>query len=424
MAEESKEIVAHLFRTEYGKLVAALTRIFGTSHIQLAEDIVQETLIAALNNWSVDRIPSNPTGWLVQVAKRKAINELKRLQVHQKHISAASFSFSSQEIGSVFLEDEIEDSQLRMIFTCCHPSLTVAAQIALTLKTLCGFGVREVANALLNSESTINKRLYRAKATIRNSNLPFTIPQGSELDSRLDAVALTLYLLFNEGYNSTDGNSVIRKELCLEAIRLAKLLVGRFDKKPKLCALLSLMCFHTARFDARIDDQGAIVLFEDQNRSLWNQELINIGLFYLKKSMGDQDLSAYHIEAGISAEHCTSESFETTDWQSIYHQYQLLEKIKPNPIITLNLAIIQSKLKGIPTSLSLLEKLANSQTLKNYYLLPATQGIFYMKLGKFKKAIYYLQEAQRLEPAPVVRKFMEAKILECYTRQTRNWKDN
>ena len=414
MPKQSNQIVEHLFRTEYGKLVASLTRIFGTSHIQLAEDIMQETLISALNSWSVDGIPSNPTGWLVQVAKRKALNQLKRNKMMQEHHRAEHLRQNSNNaVGLVFLEGEIEDSQLRMIFTCCHPSLKVESQIALTLKTLCGFGVREVANALLTNESTINKRLYRAKASIRKSNLPFSIPQGKELESRLETVSLTLYLLFNEGYNSTGGDNLIQKSLCLEAIRLTKLLVDHFNKNQKLCALLSLMCFHTARFDARIDHQGAIVLFEDQDRRLWNKELINIGMQYLKRSIHDHSLSAYHIEANIAAEHCLAESFETTNWQSINDQYKLLEKLKPNPIIRLNLAIIQSKITGIETSLDMLDQLKKNKVLKNYHLLPATQGIFHMNLHQFQKAITYLQEAKKLKPSLAENKFIEDKILEC-----------
>lgn len=411
--KESEDLVEHLFRSEYGKLVATLTRIFGTSYIQLAEDIVQETLITALNHWSVDQIPANPTGWLVQVAKRKAINELKRLQTHQHHLKRRAEFYPDNEIAAVFLENEIEDSQLRMIFTCCHPSLSADSQIALTLKTLCGFGIKEVANALLITESTVNKRLYRAKNRIRTSKIPFNIPSGKELNSRLDTVTLTLYLLFNEGYNTSGGKAMIRKELCLEAIRLTKLLADRFSEQPQLFALLALMCFHTARFDARIDDHDTLVLFEDQNRSLWNRELIEIGMYYLKKSMLSPVVSAYHIEAGLSAAHCTAKSFDTTDWQSIYHQYQLLEKLKPNPIIKLNLAIIQSQISGMDISLTMLDKLSEIPALKNYYLLPATQGIFLMKCGDFSLAIHYLHKAQALKPSPSISRFIEEKIAEC-----------
>ena len=413
MADQNEQIVEHLFRTEYGKLVAILTQLFGTSQIQLAEDVVQDTLISALEHWSLEGTPTNPTGWLVQVAKRKALNVLKREQMMRDHQSESIAHNEKGEPDTIFLENEIRDSQLRMIFTCCHPSLSVASQIALTLKTLCGFGINEVASALITTSSTVNKRLYRAKKTIRESEASFDIPQGKGLDTRLEAVSLTLYLFFNEGYNSSSNDMLIRKELCLEAIRLTKLLVDHFDKNQKLCALLALMCFHTARLEARLDDHGAIVLFEDQDRTLWNQELIHIGMQYLQRSTGANTLSAYHIEARIAAEHCLSKSFESTDWQSIYDQYLLLETIKPNPIIKLNLAIIQSKLDGLASSLKMLDDLASSRVLNDYHLLPATQGVFYMKLQNYPLAIKYLEHALTLKPSQVEQEYLEAQVEMC-----------
>lgn len=414
MATRSEQIVEDLFRTEYGKLVSGLTRFFGSGNIQLAEDIIQETLIAALDHWSTTQIPDNPTGWLVQVAKRKALNELKRNKMMQRHHASGVLGKNPEyELEQVFLENEIEDSQLRMIFTCCHPSLSTESQIALTLKTLCGFGVKEVANALLATEPTINKRLYRAKKNIREADVSFNIPQGRELSERLDVVGLTLYLMFNEGYNSTASSVAITKELCLEAIRLTKLLVAQFEEYPKLSALLSLMCFHVARFDARIDTQGAIVLFEDQDPSLWNQELIATGIHYLRQSMNAEELSVYHIEARIAAEHCLADGFETTNWESIYEQYELLSRLKPNPIIELNQAIIQSKLSGLEESLSLLKRLEEKGTLKNYHLLPATQGVFYMKMKNYTSAISYLNKALELNPSTSETRFIEQRISEC-----------
>lgn len=407
----------HLFRMEYGKLVALLTHMFGASHIQLAEDVVQDTLIAALSDWSTSGIPKNPTGWLVQVAKRKAINVLKRdNKVQNPDTSENAEIADEQEYETIYLESEIEDSQLRMIFTCCHPSLSVPSQIALTLKTLCGFGVGEVASALLTSESTINKRLYRAKTTIRDSNLPFNIPQGDALNSRLETVCIALYLLFNEGYNSTNSETHIRKDLCLEAMRLTKLLVDRFQKHKMLPALLSLMCFHAARFGARIDHKGGIVLFEDQDRTLWNTKLISEGMQYLVLSKGAPTLSAYHIEAAIAAEHCLAPSFQETNWLSIHENYLLLEKLKPNPVIRLNLAIIESQLNGMEASLKLLKELELHPSLKNYHLLPATLGIFELELGNYQAAIHHLQKALNLQPSAREAEVLMQKLEECQNR--------
>lgn len=379
----------------------------------MAEDIVQETLIAASENWSVKGIPDNPTGWLVQVAKRKTLNELKRNKVAQRHGAEGYLSEDTEhEIGTIFLDNEIKDNQLRMMFTCCHPELNVKAQIALTLKTLCGFGIKEVAGALLTTESTVNKRLYRAKADIRSLDGGFDIPQGKELERRLETVNLTLYLLFNEGYNSSSSDSIIQKEMCLEAIRLAKILCEHFQHHKKSYALLSLMYFHAARFEARIDDKGAIILFEDQDRSKWDKDLINMGMRFLQQSM-DTSLSSYHIEAGIAAQHCMATSFETTDWLSIFKQYQLLEKIKPNPIIKLNLAIIQSKIQGIDVSLKELDQLSQDEILSTYHLLPATQGIFNMKLGHYQLAIDYLEKARNLGPSISETKIIASQIIVC-----------
>lgn len=417
MSKNSEQIVEDLFRTEYGRLISGLIRFFGSGNIQLAEDIIQETLIAALDNWSTNQVPDNPTGWLVQVAKRKALNELKHQKVVQNHKSAFLFQEDSEErLEQIFLENEIEDSQLRMIFTCCHPSLSQESQIALTLKTLCGFGVKEVANALLTNESTINKRLYRAKKTIRESEIPFDIPQGKERIKRLEMVMLTLYLLFNEGYNSSINNSTIAKGFCLEAMRLTRLLADHFKINKELYALLSLMCFHVARIEARIDHEGAIILFEDQDRSLWNKELITAGISYLTISQGTEKLSSYHIEARIAAEHCMAESFEETNWEDIYSQYELLYSFKPSPIIELNKAIIRSKISGLEKSLELLKQLEEKAVLTSYHLLPAAQGFFYLKLKDYSTAIHYLKKAKVLNPPTSELMLIEKSISECEER--------
>ena len=414
MEDSNKQTVEHLFRTEYGKVLAIITKYFGVSYIELAEDIVQDALIAAMTDWSINGTPKNPTAWLVQVAKRKAFNEIKRNKMmHEHHQSELLAKSSIIDINDIFLADEIEDSRLRMIFTCCHSDLNLESQIALTLKILCGFSSKEIAKSLLTTESTVNKRLYRAKETIRNSNLPFQVPQGNELLQRLEAVSLTLYLLFNQGYNSTTGCSIIQKELCLEAIRLTKLLVSKFTDNSKMKALLSLMCLHTARFDARLDHKGTLVLFADQDRGKWNDELINIGMNYFRQALKGKFLSTYHIEARIAAEHCLSKSFEDTNWQVIYEQYELLYSLKPNPIIKLNLAIIQSKITGFEQSVSMLKALEKSNELRDYYLFPATLGIFSMENSSYKEALNYLKKTLKLSPSQTEKSYIESKIEIC-----------
>ncbi len=410
----TNQLVDHLFRNEAGKLVATLTRIFGTIHIDLAEDIVQDTLITALHHWSDGNIPENPAAWITQVAKRKVLNELKRAKSSKNHLAnALKHIEGSSHIEEVFLSEEIKDSQLRMIFTCCHPQLPVASQMALTLKTLCGFGISEISKALLTRETTIYKRLYRAKQKIRALEISFEVPSGKDLEKRLNSVCLALYLLFNEGYNSSHRPAVISKDLCLEAIRLTQLLVQYFQDQPKLSALLALMCLHAARFEARTDHHGAIIIFEDQDRSLWNKELISNGMYYLTNASVGKQLTEYHLEAGIAAEHCLSKSFADTDWNSIYHQYEKLYKLKQNPIVLLNLAIIKSQTESTESSLRALEKIADHQPLKDYYLLPMTRGILSLKSGRHAKARDFFKEALKLTRSPQEIAFIKSKLKLC-----------
>lgn len=410
----TSRLVAHLFRTEAGKLVATLTRVFGTINIDLAEDIVQETLITALHHWGNDNIPDNPAAWLTQVAKRKTLNELKRIRSMKNHFGHQSgIPGDADQIDGIFLDEEIKDSQLRMIFTCCHPQLPVSSQVALTLKTLCGFGISEISKALLTGESTVNKRLYRAKQKIRKLGISFEVPSGKHLTERLDAVCLALYLLFNEGYNSSFRPTVISRDLCLEAIRLAQILVQHFPDQPKLFALLSLMCLHTARFDSRTDQKGAIVIFEDQDRSLWNTQLISKGMYYLGEASVGKKLTEYHLEAGIAAEHCLSESFAETNWKSIHKQYEKLYSLNQNPIVLLNLAIIKSQTDSIASSLLALEKIAGNPQLKNYYLLPMTRGILSLRSGNPAQARGFFHHALKLTKSPQETAFINAKIKSC-----------
>lgn len=413
--QKANVLIDHFFRQEAGKLVATLTRIFGLQNIELAEDIVQDTLIAALDHWSTNEIPQNPAAWIMQVAKRKTINALNKNESIKRHAEQIQIieKRNTETIDEIFLEKEIKDSQLRMIFTCAHPSLSLESQIALTLKTLCGFGINEIAKALFSTPSTINKRLYRAKQKIRAKQIEFNIPSGENLEKRLDSVCLTLYLLFNEGYNSSQSEALIRKDLCVEAIRLTKLLTAHFTKHPKLYALLALMCFHSARFDARLDKKGGIILYEEQDRGLWDFDLIAQGIRSLQKAATGEILTEYHLEAGIAAEHCMAKSYKETDWESIYKQYELLYRLKSNPIIKLNLAIIQSQLTDFETSLKALQQIEQGKELINYYLLPATQGIFNMKVRAFEKAIPYLKTAKMLTSSAQEKRFIEDQIQIC-----------
>jgi RNA polymerase sigma factor (sigma-70 family) len=410
-------LVDHLFRHEAGRMVAILTRLFGIHNLELAEDILQDTLHQALKDWTQGPIPDNPSGWLMVVAKRKAINAVRRERLHRSFAKDVDALLKSEwttayTMDHIFLEDEIKDSQLRMIFTCCHPALPMEGQLALTLKTLCGFNISEIAAAMLTTESNINKRLYRAKERIRNEEIPFTVPAGHHLLHRLDAVLLVIYLLFNEGYNSSGDNMVIRQDLCLEAMRLAVLLTEKpvTNGYQPVYALLALLCFHSARFDARMDTNNSLIVLEEQDRSRWNRELINQGLQFLSQSSGGDQVTAYHLEAAIAAEHCLAPDFASTNWTRIHNYYVALEKLKPSSVIRLNLAIVTGKKDGPQAALRLLHHLEQNRALDNYYLLDASLGEFYQQLGQKEEALAYFRRAQELTRSVAIREVLEKKI--------------
>jgi RNA polymerase sigma factor (sigma-70 family) len=416
-SREVQKLVDHLFRQEAGRMVAILTRLFGLHNLELAEDVMQDTLHQALKDWSLGAIPDNPSGWLMVVAKRKAINAIRRDRLLRSFATDIDALLKSEwtaayTMDQVFLEDEIKDSQLRMIFTCCHPALPMEGQVALTLKTLCGFSIPEIAAALLTSESTINKRLYRAKEKIRQELIQFTVPSGISLVPRLDAVLLVIYLLFNEGYNSSGDNPVIRQDLCLEAMRLAMLLIEKpvTSNYPPIYALLALLCLHSARFEARIDTNNSLVVLEEQDRNLWNKELITQGIQFLSRSAGGDEVTAYHLEAAIAAEHCLAPDFQSTNWGKIHEYYSSLEKLKPSSVIKLNLAIVTGKKDGPHAAIGLLHELEKHRALDGYYLLYASLGEFYQQTGKAAEAAAYFRRAQALTKSPAIREALDRKI--------------
>jgi RNA polymerase sigma-70 factor (ECF subfamily) len=277
---------------------------------------------------------------------------------------------------------------------------------------LCGISIPEIAAAMLTTEANINKRLYRAKERIRNEEIPFTVPAGHHLLPRLDAVLLVIYLLFNEGYNSSGDNIVIRQDLCLEAMRLAMLLTEKpvTNTYQPVYGLLALLCFHSARFDARMDTNNSLIVLEEQDRSRWNRELINQGLQFLSQSSGGDQVTAYHLEAAIAAEHCLAPDFASTNWTRIHGYYIALEKLKPSSVIRLNLAIVTGKKDGPQAALRLLHTLEQNRALDNYYLLDASLGEFYQQLGQKEEALVYFRRAQELTRSMAIREVLEKKI--------------
>ncbi|TDW96922.1 RNA polymerase sigma factor [Dinghuibacter silviterrae] len=411
------QLVDHLFRREAGKMVSILTRIFGLHNVELVEDIVQDTHHQALCDWTCGPLPDNPGGWLMTVAKRKAINAIKRERTVRSFAGDMDALLKSEwtaayTMDNVFLETEVRDSQLRMIFTCCHPALSPEAQVALTLKTLCGFGVAEIASALLTSEANVNKRLYRAREKFRSGGIDFTVPSGQALFERLDAVLLVIYLLFNEGYHSSGSNLAIRKDLCLEAMRLGMLLMDKPSLKgyPQTPALMALMCFHTARFEAR--DEG-LVLLEEQDRSRWDQDLIVEGLRFLSESAGGSHVTEYHLEAAIAAEHCLAPRFCDTNWRKIYDYYIALLRIKPSPVIRLNLAVISSMTEGLQAAIAQLHALEADGSLSAYPLLYASLGEFYFQCGDNETALAYFERSITFTRVPATIEVLERKASAC-----------
>ncbi len=288
-----QELIPHLFRTEYRKIVSVLCRHFGFDQIEIAEDIAGDTFLTASETWSLKGIPQNPTAWLYHVAKNKAKNYLHRNSIYQNKIvpELQNPYFESPKDEIDLSPQNINDSQLLMMFAICHPAIPPEAQIGLSLRILCGFGIEEIADAFLTSKETINKRLYRAKEKLREEKIKIEIPNESEIDRRLATVLTTIYLLFNEGYYSVSQDKTLRRDLCLEAMRLCYMLVeNKITNKPEVNALLSLMCFHSSRFDARIDDKGELVLYDDQDTSLWDSDLISKGDYFLNcAAAGDKN---------------------------------------------------------------------------------------------------------------------------------------
>jgi RNA polymerase sigma factor (sigma-70 family) len=409
----SKKLVDHLFRHEAGKMVSVLTRIFGLEHIEIAEDIVQDTFLKALKEWSYHTVPENPQAWLYRVAKNCTIDLLRRNKYSEEYKSELNYLLKSEwtlssSVNNLFLDPEIQDSQLRMIFTCCYPELPAESQIALTLKTLCGFSVKEIAKALLTSESNINKRLFRAKQKIKELNLSFNIPGSKEIKNRLEIVYKVIYLIFNEGYNSSSEDMLIRKDLCSEAIRLAEILIENSEgKNTTTYALLALMYLHFARLDARIDSEGKILLLKEQDRTLWDKVLINEGLDYLSVASTGNYISEYHLEAGIAALHATARSLEETDWKNILNLYDLLIKSSPDSIKILNRAIVVCQLEG---PFKAIEELKKIKDLNNYYLYHTTFAEFYFLSNQFENSLKCFEKALNLTHSKAERELIKKKI--------------
>lgn len=415
MADEAQVsgLVEHLFRKSSGRITAALTGSFGLRNLELIEDAVQEALFKALRVWSYGDLPDNPAAWLMQVARNHVRDHLRRAQRwSEKGEAFAQEQASPQSPDVIFSEEEIRDDLLRMIFACCHPAISHEAQIAITLKIVCGFSVGEIARGFLAGEETIAKRLTRARQKLQTA-VPFEFPSGPELNARLDRVLDVLYLLFNEGYNASHGEELIRRDLCDEAIRLTNLLAEhRAGDTATTHALLALFLFQRARFDARVSASGEVLLLAEQDRTRWDQAMITRGMMHLTRARAGGEISAFHLQAGIAASHCAAPSYEATDWKTILFFYDCLLEMEPSPVIALNRAVAVWKVQDAEAALASLNKIARAEELANYYLLYAVRAELHLATGNRAVAHESFAQALRLTTIPAEQNFIRRRMAE------------
>ncbi|MRX68565.1 RNA polymerase subunit sigma [Flavobacterium resistens] len=405
-----KELIPNLFRTEYQKIVSVLCSLFGIHHIEIAEDIVSDTFLAASETWAIKGIPENPTAWLYTVAKNKTKNHFKRNDIFEKKIVSEikhNSPLNGEDIEIDLSEQNIVDSQLAMIFTVCNPCNSDEAQIALALNLLCGFGISEISDAFLSNKEVIYKRINRAKEKLKEENIKIQSPNPTEISDRIDTVLKTIYLLFSEGYYSTSQNTTLRKDLCAEAMRLNYLLIqNQATNLPATNALMALMCFHSSRFEARTSESGEIILYQDQDEKLWNQELIDRGTYFLGKSSIGDTLSKYHLEAGIAYWH-TLKSDTSEKWKHILELYNHLIILEYSPIVALNRTFALSKVMGKQEAIIEAEKLNLTDNHFYYSLL----GNLYIDIDN-QKAKNHFETALKLAKTVSDKNIISKNILE------------
>jgi RNA polymerase sigma-70 factor, ECF subfamily len=409
-------LVDHLFRHQAGQMIATLVRVFGPRHIDLAEEVVQEALVKALQLWSYRGIPDNPSAWLIQVAKNNALDRLRReasLQEKSEEIIrafAAQEALTHQRAGAGAGNEALDDS-LAMVFMACHPAIAREARVALTLKTVGGFGTSEIARAFLAKEPTIAQRLVRAKRLIRDEGITFELPSAKEMSARLDSVLEVIYLMFNEGYAAHSGENLVRADLCEEAIRLGSLIVRhRATNLPKSHALLSLMLFQAARLATRVGAGGELSLLSEQDRTRWDRRLMAMGFHHLDRSAAGQEFTEYHLQAAIASCHAAATRYELTNWEQIVRLYDLLVELNPSPVIALNRAVAIAKHRGAVAGMHEVEKVLEHPALRQYYLLPATLGELWQELGENHKAADHFRQALRCSCSEPERRFLQKKL--------------
>ena len=414
---EVEGLIDNLFRRTAGQIVSYLTRLLGPEHLELAEESVQEALIRALQSWPYSEIPANPGGWLFQVARNIALDAVRRdtnfTSKHPELINELSRKSERTDHNLEAEEEQLRDDELRMLFMCCHPDLSPNLSVPLSLKIVGGFGMGEIARALLSNEVTIAQRIVRAKRQVRDSHLTLELPRGKDLSQRLDAVLEVIYLIFNEGYAAYSGENLTREELCFEALRLGKLVADSSLATPKVHALVSLMAFQAARLQARVNADGNMVLLEDQNRGLWDPQLVTYGFRELERSAEGDELTSYHVQAAIASIHAQARDDSSTNWGAVLELYNQLITISPSPVVALNRVVAIAKVHGAELALRELDFLQDREVLKSYYLLHAVRGRLLNQIGAHEQAASAFRQALDCPCSEPERKFLQHMLADC-----------
>jgi RNA polymerase sigma-70 factor (ECF subfamily) len=409
--QEAGELLEHLFRHQAGRMTAYLTRLLGSARLDLAEEIVQEAMLRALQTWPYQGVPENPPAWLFRTARNAAMDVVRHeSMVERKQPNVkAQVDWDPGPLDDELLNDKLGDNELRMIFMCCHPEIPRDASVALSLKIAGGFSVREIARAFLTEEPAIAQRLVRAKRQIRERNLSFDLPRGVELKQRLTAVLEVLYFVFNEGYTAHEGEDLVRRDLCFEALRLACLIASSSSAEPRVNALVAVMAFQSARLPARVDALGDLVLLEDQDHSRWDRPLIDLGFHHFKLSMQGDEVSEYHVQAAIASIHVQGHP----DWSAILTLYDQLCEMNPSPVVALNRAVAVAKVRGPAEALAAIEPLIANPALREYYLLLAVRGHLLLELERCEEAAECYKAALQCRCSEPERRLLRRKLAEC-----------
>jgi len=414
MPSDVPHVVEAAYRSHWGRIVATLIKLVGD--FDLAEECAQEAFTAALDQWGVSGVPDSPLAWLIQTARHKAIDRIRRRERYSEKLQSFVVSGLFQIAGEPdYNLDDIPDERLRLIFTCCHPALTLEAQVSLTLHTLCGFETDEIARAFLVHSATMAQRLVRAKRKIRVARIPYIVPDLKDMSARLASVLTVIYLIFNEGYAATRGDALLRIDMCAEAIRLARLIRSLMQPQPprELTGLLALMLLHDARREARHDGAGDLVLLEAQHRGLWNRVQIDEGLLLVEQAMNGVP-GPFALQAAIVAVHCRAARAEDTDWREILRLYDLLEVVQPSPIVSLNRCVAVAVVEGPAQALKVIDTLIADQDLENFHLLHSTRADLLRRIGDSNGAANSYRRALTLVKNDSERRYLERRLDEVH----------